>query len=362
MTEQLIVYGATGYTGRLVAQALIARGIRPHLAARKQGPLAELAAELDCPYTAVSLGDGAGLATMLGQAKAVLHCAGPFMDTSGPMLRACLATGTHYVDITGEPPVFEACAAQNAAARATGIMVLAGGGFDVVPTDCVSNMLKQRMPDATHLMLAFASSGGVSRGTMRTSSRFLAQRPLVRRDGALVERDDMPVQQIDFGDGIKEVTATTWGDVVTAWHSTGIPNIEVFMAMPDAAKSILRLPVFVRRFLSSRWGRGIVEKQLRSMPPGPSAQVLATGRAQVYGMVRNAVGAQSEIRLNTPESYQLTAQGMAEIGARILADIQNKLHGFIQCFIVAARSSLFIHQSQDIEDENAEGFLQALQR
>lgn len=318
MADELIVYGAYGFTGRLVAQEAVARGLKPRLAGRDAPRLRAVAEALGCEYTAVSVDDATGLRALLQPATVVLHCAGPFVDTSAQMVQACLDTGTHYVDITGEPPVFAACQARDAEARAKGVMLLPSGGYDVVPTDCLSGMLKQRLPDATHLTLAFKSSGGVSRGTMRTGSRFLAVGTLVRVDGRVVVRDGTPGMRLDLGDGPTEVTATTWGDVYTAWYSTGIPNIEVFMEMPPAARSMVGMPALLRKFLASRFGRGLVERQLKAMPAGPSDSARATGHAMAFGRATNAAGQSVELRLRTREAYRLTAESAVEIGARVL--------------------------------------------
>ena len=319
MAGQIIVYGANGYTGRLVAEAVLAKGLTPILAGRNAQALQAVASDLGCDHVAVSVDDPAGLRALLTPATVVLHCAGPFMETSAQMVQACMDTGTHYVDITGEPPVFEACHSRGAKARAKGIMVMPGGGFDVVPTDCVSGLLKQRLPDATHLTLAFASTGGVSRGTMRTSRQFLADPTLVRLDGRLAARASNDNAQIDFGDGLRTVTPTTWGDVVTAFYSTGIPNIEVFMAMPAQAEALLNMPWLIKKFLASRLGKGIVERKLRAEPAGPNEAQRATGHALVYGHVSNAAGQSAEIRLRTAEGYHLTAESMAEIANRVLS-------------------------------------------
>ncbi len=318
MSNGLIVYGAYGFTGRLVAREAVARGLNPRLAGRDALKLRAVADELGCECTAVSIDDAAGLRALLQPATVVLHCAGPFVDTSAQMVQACLDTGTHYVDITGEPPVFAACQARDGEARAKGVMLLPGGGFDVVPTDCLSGMLKQRLPDATHLTLAFRTTGGPSRGTMRTASRYLAVGALVRVDGRVVAREGTPGMRIDLGEGPTEVTATTWGDVYTAWYSTGIPNIEVFMEMPPAARSMVGMPMLVRKFLASRFGRGLVERQLKAMPAGPDDTARATGHAMVFGRATNAAGQSVELRLRTREAYRLTAESAVEIGARIL--------------------------------------------
>ena len=318
MAREVVVYGAYGFTGRLVAEALLARGIRPILAGRNGARLQSVAESLNCHRVAVALGDAAGLRGLTRRAAAVLHCAGPFRDTAAAMRAACLATGTHYIDITGEPEVLEASAASDAAARAAGIMVLSGGGFDVVPTDCLAAMLMLRLPDARRLTLAFQGSGGPSRGTMRTAAAHIAERPWVRRGGRLVRRRLGMTTQVDFGDGPVKARAVSWGDVVTAWHSTGVPDIEVFMVLPPEARQLVTAPWLVRRLLATGPGQEMIERRLARLPEGPDAQARAEGWARIYGRAENEAGMVVELRLHTAEAYHLTALSMAEIGARVL--------------------------------------------
>src|SRR5436305_15188118 len=103
-----MIYGANGYTGELAAREAVARGLRPVLAGRNARAVAELALELGLDSRAFALDDPAAAAHGVAGMAAVLHCAGPFVRTSRPMVDACLAAGAHYLDITGEIAVFTA--------------------------------------------------------------------------------------------------------------------------------------------------------------------------------------------------------------------------------------------------------------
>ena len=169
----------------------------------------------------------------------VLNCAGPFVHTFKPMADACLRTGVHYLDITGEIPVYEGLAALDAQAKARGVMLLPGVGFDVVPTDCLALHLKQRLPSASHLALAFRTEGpgGLPPGTQRTMIELLPYGDRVRRNGLLVVPErGVKTRAIDFGQGPVVATRLTWGDVFTAYHTTGIPNIEDYLVVPEATR------------------------------------------------------------------------------------------------------------------------------
>ncbi|WP_234775726.1 saccharopine dehydrogenase family protein, partial [Paraburkholderia tropica] len=225
-----MIYGANGYTGELIAREAARRGLKPVLAGRRRKSVEELARTLGLEARAFSLDDVAALTGQIKGYSLVLNCAGPFSATAAPMMEACLRAGAHYLDITGEIAVFEHAQSLNVRARDAGVVLCPGVGFDVIPTDCVAAALKTALPDATHLALGFDSRSGFSPGTARTSVEGLAQGGKVRRDGKIVTVPlAYKVRRIDFGDGEKDAMTIPWGDVSTAWHTTGIPDIEVFI-------------------------------------------------------------------------------------------------------------------------------------
>src|SRR5688572_29198476 len=159
-----LIYGANGYTGKLIVAEAVKRGLKPVLAGRNTAAVRELAERYGLPARSFDLSNATTAASALSGVPLVLNCAGPFSQTAAPMLEACLASGAHYLDITGEIDVFAHCHAQDARARAAGIVVLPGAGFDVVPTDCLAAMLQRDLPTATSLVLAFEAGGGPSPG------------------------------------------------------------------------------------------------------------------------------------------------------------------------------------------------------
>ena len=169
MSGSWMIYGANGYTGELAAREAVARGLRPVLAGRNGETVGALARELGLEHRAFGLDDPSALVRGIEGMAAVLHCAGPFVHTSRAMVAACLAARAHYLDITGEIAVFEKVLARGEQAREAGVALLPGVGFDVVPTDCLAARLAAALPDATELVLAFASNGAaISRGTQKT--------------------------------------------------------------------------------------------------------------------------------------------------------------------------------------------------
>ena len=183
--KQWMIYGANGYTGELIAREARRRGLRPVLAGRSEAKLAPLGEELDLSVRSFSLAQRGETQAALEDMTLVLHCAGPFSATADPMIDACLASGAHYLDITGELAVFEAAKSRHQAALDAGIVIIPGVGFDVIPTDCLAARLKQALPDATHLALGFDSKSRLSPGTAKSLIEGLANGGSARIDGAL---------------------------------------------------------------------------------------------------------------------------------------------------------------------------------
>jgi short subunit dehydrogenase-like uncharacterized protein len=316
----LVVYGSTGYTGRLVVAEALARGLRPTLAGRNADAVRAQAEPLGVPWRAAALDDARALDAALGGAAVVLHCAGPFSRTARPMADACLRARAHYLDITGEIAVFEALAARDAEARAAGVMLLPGVGFDVVPSDCLAAHLARRLPDAARLALAFRA-GSASRGTLETAVEGLGRPGAVRRGGRIVPVPPAwRTRGIDFGDGrLRDATTIPWGDVSTAWHSTGIPDVEVYAAMPAAARRLLAASRWLAPALRSGPVRRALARRVRAGPAGPDEAARRRGVGLLWGEAVAADGRRVEARLRTPEPYTLTARTAVHLARRALA-------------------------------------------
>lgn len=315
---QWMIYGANGYTGRLIALEAKRRGLTPILAARNAQTLADIGRETGFAQRVFDLSPEA-LRTGLEGIDLVLHCAGPFSATCEPMLEACLAQKVHYLDITGEIDVFAHCHAQHERAKAAGIVVLPGSGFDVVPTDCLAAQLKRDLPGATHLTLAFDAGGGLSPGTAKSSVEGLKKGGRARIDG-VVQRVPLAWKTREFvRDGKSRTTMTIpWGDVYTANVSTGIPNIEVYLAVPPAAIARMRR---MRRF-SLLLGLGPVQRYLKRRVEktirGPSEEKRAKTDTFVWGEARDAAGTVKKGTLRTPNGYDITVTAALGIVAHLM--------------------------------------------
>ena len=314
-----MVYGANGYTGRLIAEEAARRGLRPILAGRNASAIEPLAKKLKLPVRAFALDNPAAVRAGLKDIGLVLHCAGPFSATSAPMVAACLDVGAHYLDITGEIDIFAACHALDAVARKRGVVLIPGTGFDVVPTDCLAAQLKREMPSATSLVLAFDATGGPSPGTALTGVEGLGKGGRARIDGKMT-RVPLAWKTRSFDrDGEPRFAMTIpWGDVYTAFVSTGIPNIEVYMGVPPASATRLRRIRWLGPLLGTAPVQAWLKSQVAKRVRGPTEKGRAASDTRVWGEVRDASGNELKAQLSTPNGYELTVTASLGIVQRLL--------------------------------------------
>ena len=318
MGKELLIYGANGYTGELITRFAVERGLKPILAGRNEAAITALAAKHELEHRVFFLEDREKLDAALQEVGVVLHCAGPFSLTSKPMVEACLRNRRHYTDITGEISVFESCAALDSRTKEAGVMIMPGVGFDVVPSDCLAVHLKNRLPSATHLTLAFYGMGRISHGTQATMTMNVGRGGAVRKDAKITPVPAAwKTREIDFGEVTKTGVTIPWGDVATAYHSTGIPNIEVYTVAPPSALKTMKLS----RYLGWLFATGPFQKYLQGkIPPGgPTDEERAKGKTLLWGEARDASGSRVESRLQCPEGYTLTALAALNIAEKILA-------------------------------------------
>jgi len=317
VSGNILIYGATGYTGKLIAMAARDAGLKPILAGRDAAKLSAVAEALGLAWRSSDLADASRLDEMLKDVAVVLCAAGPFSATSRPMADACIRNRVHYLDITGEIDVFEALAARDAEAKAAGVMLLPGVGFDVTPSDCLAAHLKRRLPDATDLKIYIGGAATLSRGTMKTAIEGIAAGTRIRRAGRLVTLDRAGAGSCDFGDGERTTMQISWGDVSTAFRSTGIPNIEVQFEATPAVKALARLPGFVKSFLGLAFMQSFLKARVDRQPEGPSDEARGSARVSLVGVAHNESGESVRSRLTTPDGYALTAMTSVDVARRV---------------------------------------------
>jgi short subunit dehydrogenase-like uncharacterized protein len=318
MSARFLIYGANGYTGRLLVEEALRRGQRPLLGGRNREEITSLALATGLEGRSFSLQDHHALDEALSEVDALLLAAGPFEDTSRLAVDACLRQRTHYLDVTGELAVFEAIFQRDAEAKARGVTLLPGVGFDVVPSDCLARALFEALPSATELELAFASDGGMSPGTLRTTLRALPGGGRVRREGRIRECPlGAHVREIPFRDETRTGVSIPWGDVASAYRSTGIPNITVYLGDDGRVRRAIKTLERIRGTRAFARLLPRLEALAAHAAPGPSIEARMHGRSQLWGAVRDADGRSAEGTLTTPEGYTLTARAGIESTLRV---------------------------------------------
>lgn len=318
----VLVYGATGYTGKLVVQECIKKEIRPTLAGRSANKVKELADLHKLNYLVFDLSNEETIAKQIQSFEVVLHLAGPFSETAAPMVRACILAGVHYVDITGELAIMQWVNEQNQLAISKGIMLLCGAGFDLVPTDCIANRLKSELPDASHLEIAFhMEGGGISHGTMMTLANNIGATSYSMTNGSLVPKPlGHKGKKIRFKDGETKFCMTIpWGDLFSAHISTGIMNIETYTSVSRLVYGLLKFQFLLNPIFRSAGFKKLFKSYIRRNITGPTPSQNINGKSFVTGCIQNDSGKKISHCLQTNESYLLTAQTSVLIISKILA-------------------------------------------
>jgi len=305
--KRWLIYGASGYTGGLIAREAARRKLSPILAGRNGQSVSALAQELGLESRIFALDQPSAVLEGIRDCALVLHCAGPFSSTSQPMIAACLAAGVHYLDVTGEISVFSNAQEQAEEARRADVVLIPGVGFDVVPSDCLAASLVRALPSATSLVLAFEAGGGPSPGTAKTSVEGLAKGGAVRRDGVVTM---VPLawksRKIPFAHGSRSAMTIPWGDVYTAYVSTGIGNVEVYMSVPDTAIKRIRRLRWLQPLLRSGAVQNFLKRRIERSVQGPSGERRKNSVCQLWGEVIGADGRRISGTMTTPNGYDLT--------------------------------------------------------
>lgn len=302
MENKFLLYGSYGFVGQAIAKHAIQIGLSPILSGRDDIKLQAQAELLGIEYRSFNLNDASAMDAVLKEVPVVIHCAGPYLQTSKFMVDGCLRTKTHYLDLTGEIPVYEALVGRDKEAKNEGIMVLPGVGFDVVPTDCLALHLKKRLPSATKLTLAFCSQGpaNLPPGTANTMIEMIPYGNKTRINGQLISsKPGLISRTVDFGQGERLVTQLPWGDTFMAYFSTGIPNIENYALISPSMRLNLLLSQYIRPLFKSKTIRKIMKRLIRS---GSTEDERSKTKTYVWGEVKDEHGNRAESRLHGPEA------------------------------------------------------------
>jgi short subunit dehydrogenase-like uncharacterized protein len=317
--RRILIYGGTGYTGRLIAEHARDMRCSPVVAGRTAHRVQALAVEMALSERVFGLDDPGVVDDALGDVCVVINAASPFGLTSRPLIESCLRTQTHYLDITGELPVFRDAFGYDGAARKRGIMIMPGVGLGIVASDCVAMHVAACVPNAKYLRIALLRPDSFSRGSFRSALGLSNSQVMIRRNGRLTS---VPVGRLqrafDYGEGERESVAVSWADVFTAYYSTGIRNIEAYFEAGFTSRALYQLGAGVADTLRlapvQRW----LDVATRAWPEGPSPRQRQAEKCVIVAEVEDSWRRRSSARLETPDGYSFTAEAATTIARRIM--------------------------------------------
>jgi short subunit dehydrogenase-like uncharacterized protein len=293
----LMIYGATGYTGRMTTEHAVAAGIPVILGGRDGAGLSSLATELDVEYRIFGLDDAAALDDAVAKVSVLLNCAGPFSKTAEPLMTAAIRSGVHYLDIAAELDSYLLAEALDEEAQAAGVMLLPGSGGSVAMLGCLAGHATRRVPSLRRISIALHVAGSMSRGSAISAAENMTAACLHRIDGRLTSRSPQDIGTFDFGAGPVKCQATTLPDLVTIWKDTGVPDIETFVHVS---------------------GDAFPQGDLAALPDGPTTEQRDADRYHAAVEVTGADGVIVHSVLDTVNGYTFTPLAAAEAARRVL--------------------------------------------
>jgi short subunit dehydrogenase-like uncharacterized protein len=294
--KKLMIYGATGYTGRMAATYANEAGLKLVVAGRDGNPLAELAMTLEAESRVFVLDYDEDIARALRGVAVLLNCAGPFHRTAQPLMRACIASGVHYLDIAAELDSYRLAEEFDAQARSAGVMLLPGSGGSVAMLGCLARHVVKRVSDPQSIGIALHVSGSMSRGSALSATENMTE-CLARVSGHLVKRNPEAVRDFDFGRGPVSCFPVTLPDLVTIWKDTKVRNIETYVHVS---------------------GDAFPQGDLATLADGPTAEQREQNRYQVAVEVAGIDRDIHRAVLDTVNGYTFTPMAAAKAAQRVL--------------------------------------------
>ena len=294
--KKLMIYGATGYTGRMAATCAGQAGLELVVAGRDAVALAELASNLGVESRLFALDNDIDIIAALDGVAVLLNCAGPFHRTAKPLMRACIASGVHYLDIAAELDSYRLAQEFDAQARSAGVMLLPGSGGSVAMLGCLTQHVLRHVSQPQSIKIALHVSGSMSRGSALSASENMGE-CLARVSGHLVKRNPRAVREFDFGRGPVSCFPATLPDLLTLWKDTKVRTIETYVHVS---------------------GDAFPQGDLAALPDGPSALQREQNR---YQAAVEVVGADQHVYralLDTVNGYTFTPLAAAKAAQRVL--------------------------------------------
>lgn len=295
--KTLMIYGASGYTGRMATEHAKATGLNIIVAGRDETKIKTLATELGVSSKVFSLDNAASVDKALVGVTAVLNCAGPYYRTAKVLMQAAINTGCHYLDIAAELDSYQLAEQFDSEAKVAGVMLLPGSGGSVAMLGCLAGYAAEQVAQPSKVSIALHVSGSMSRGSAISASENLTPITLCRHNGKLEAQNAENIQQFDFGAGSVPCFPVTLPDLLTIWHATQIPNIETFVHVS---------------------GNAFPDGDLTILPDGPSTQEREANRYQAAVYITDQHGSVSRAVLDTVNGYTFTPLAAVEAARRVL--------------------------------------------
>lgn len=319
MQRRILIYGATSYTGRLIAKR--ARHLRqaPIVAGRNAHRVGALADTLGMPARVCALDNPAALDQALADVGVVINAASPFAETAPALVEACLRTRTHYLDVSGELPTFETAYRYDSAAHKRGMMIMPGVGFMIVASDCLAMHVAALVPNAKYVRIGYLRPTSISRGTLRASLAMASSHVTIRRNRQLTLVPASRLQRsFDYGDGERDSVAVSGADVFTAYYSTGINNIETYIEADFISRTLYQVTAGVAETLQFAPVRRWVDFVAQAWPEGPSETQRQHEKCVVVAEAEDSWRRRGCARLVTPNGYDFTAEAATTIARRVM--------------------------------------------
>ncbi|KAL7907078.1 Saccharopine dehydrogenase domain-containing protein [Trichoderma velutinum] len=308
-----MIYGATGYTGRLASEYSKSIGLNAVVAGRSTGSIKQLADSLGFSYRTFDANDRQAVDENLRGIRVLLNCAGPFARTAEPLMDACIRSGVHYLDVSAELISYQLAEQKNDEAKAANVMLLPGCGGSVAMLGCLAGHAIKSINKVTSIDIALFVAGAMSRGSAISAAEGVTAETLQRQNGQLIEHKVQDTAEFDFDDGKGSVSCfpVTLPDLLTIWKSTDSPNIKTFVHVS---------------------GNAFPTGDLAALPDGPTADERKANPYHAAVVAKGEDGAIKKAVLHTANGYEFTSVACIEAAKRVL---DGKAKGGFQTPVIA---------------------------
>jgi short subunit dehydrogenase-like uncharacterized protein len=324
MARPIVLFGATGYTGRLVANALVKRGARPLLAARNETVVKKMAEELGGLDTAVAdVSRPDTLRAIVDEDTVLVSTVGPFVRWGAPAVDAAMDAGAIYLDSTGEPPfIREVFEQRDGPARASGATLIPAFGYDFVPGNLAAALALERAGQrAVKVSVGYFITGGgnlkelMSGGTAASVAGVMLAPHFGYRDGRLVT--ERPAKRVrTFASGSKQLTGISIGcseHLSLPRVHPPLREVDVYLGWFGPGSRAMQGVSLLGRVPGVRAGtEKLSERFVKGSTGGPGPEARAKTRSLIFAEAHDASGSVIErVELRGPNGYTFTGDILA---------------------------------------------------